>query len=111
MNWYDDIRTLVAEGYEVGWGYKGHPTPEEKVSALNEMLERHGADPAAWLVRPTIRYHHADTVETDWFINGNLAPLDTCYWAVHGVLKDKPETGHIPEGVRLPIIEDRETGR
>jgi hypothetical protein len=99
------------KGYAVGWVHKGHPAPEEKIAALNEMLDRHGNDTTDWLIPPTIHYHHVDTVVLRDFHSRTFAPMDNCYWSVRGVLVDKPEHGLIPEGVRMPLYGDREYDR
>lgn len=102
--WWDEIAPQVAQGYEVGWQQFGHPTPDDKRRALNHMLDLFGSQTEAWLVPPTIRYQHIEQAES--FPVGpdgyTLAVPHECRWAVHGVLKDKPEKGHIPEGVRIP---------
>lgn len=103
--WYDSIRALVAEGFEVGWSYYGHPTPEQKQQALFRMLECFGSRADAWLLPPTLRYQHIEAASTFSDPDGHLGVPMSCRWAVHGILKDKPEKGHVPENVRLPTWE------
>lgn len=98
---------LAAHGYEVGWSYVGHPTPDEKYAALSEMLARHGTDPEAWILTPRVRYAHNDQAQVRPLEIGLVVPTE-CFWAVYGILATKPEVGHVPEGVRLPTYDKRE---
>lgn len=106
--WWDEAKHLAAEGFEVGWQHGGHPTPQQKRENLQRMLDIFGNQSDAWLLPPTIRYQHIETttaveITSDGYLLA--VPLD-CGWAVHGILKEKPEFGHIPEGVRIPSWEN-----
>jgi hypothetical protein len=92
--------------YEVGWGYWGHPTPEEKKQALALMLERYGTEVSLWEKIPEIRYQHIDGVSVAAFGRGPLEVPTNCYWAVYGILKNRPDKGWVAQGVRLPMFED-----
>lgn len=98
--------TTVQPIYEVGWSYKGHPTPAEKRDALRLMLERYGDAVEVWDTAPEIRYAHIDQVQPSNWGRGPLMVADDCMWAVYGILKKQPEKGWVPEGVRLPMFED-----
>lgn len=105
--WDRQRRELAGRGFEVGWAYDGHPTPDGKREAILEMLERHGDEPSLWLLPPQIREDHIEGA-TENFMKGRLATLRTCCWAVYGVVAQKPEVGHLLEGQRIPMYGNRE---
>lgn len=99
---WQDIQENVSEGYEVGWMYTGHPTPEEERAALEEILARHGTDPMNWLMPPEIFVRHVGIEPT----YSALTLSEGCIWAVYGILHEEPGVGSLHDG--LPKVGERE---
>lgn len=104
------IRIPGDAGFEVGWMYEGHPTSEDKVNALEEMLSRHGDRPTDWFAEPCIVFDHVDMVEMTDFGRGKYVARP-CRWGVYGMLREKPSVGYLRAKARMPLYGDREYDR
>lgn len=106
-------------GWEVGFAYEGcndpmYSDPEfpahwadtrrAQRCALQQFLDRYGCETAAWVTPPEIRpmHYHDPSVGICDFGKTLAVNRATCMWAVYGVLREKPEVGWVPEGVRIP---------
>jgi len=90
-------------GYEVGWAYFGHPTPEQKRVALQELLDDTSTDMEDWILVPEIRYDHIGVVQGDFGRGPLQLNHDDCGWAVYGIMKNDPGVHRIIEGQRITV--------
>jgi len=90
--------------FEVGWQYHGIPSTEEKVKALQFMVDLYGDSTEIWQCTPEIRHVPARAITSN-FGRGPVKVMPDA-WAVYGVLVEKPEKGWVPEGVRIPLYKD-----
>lgn len=108
-----EVDPETGAAYEVGWFREGCIRDDlgqlfDQRHALQQLLDAYGDRREAWILPPEIRevHNHEANVGLLDFGKTYVVNRQPCVWAVYGRLREKPEHGHVPEGVRLPKKED-----